>query len=111
MPWGLFSSNQPKPKPTRRPIRLNATMRTIPDDATMHLQLASLRAALAAARRELNSTSSALLKERSAARALPGVQGQLRQAHAQLMKLQQDARRMSGQLRDKAAQQERQEHR
>ena len=68
------------------PIKLNATRITPIDEASMHQELLGLRTALARERAALNATSQALLRERSLTRALPKLQGQLRQAHAQLVR-------------------------
>lgn len=92
------------------PIKLNATRITPIDEASMHQELLGLRTALARERAALNATSQALLRERSLTRALPKLQGQLRQAHAQLVKAEQQARRNAASQQESIISAERHEH-
>lgn len=107
----MLSALFPRGASRRAPIRLNATLMTaVPDETRLNQQLASLRASLSATRHELNLTALALQRERSTARSVPTLQGQLRQAHTQLLLLQQERRREAGRLRDTEVQRERQQH-
>ena len=107
---GMLTALFPRGASRRAPIRLNATLMTaVPDEARLYQQLASLRASLSATRHELNLTALALQRERSTARSVPTLQGQLRQAHTQLLLLQQERRREAGRLRDTEVQRERQQ--
>ena len=92
------------------PIKLNATRITAIDEASMHQELLGLRAALARERATLNATSQALVRERSLTRALPKLQGQLRQAHSQLVKAEQQARRNAAAQQESTVSAERHGH-
>ncbi len=109
----MFGALFPRPSrldARRAPIQLNSTtIPAVPDEARLYQQLTSLRASLSTTRHELNSTALALQRERSTARAVPTLQGQLRQAHTQLLLLQQEHRREAGRLHDTEVQRERQQ--
>ena len=92
------------------PIKLNATRITPIDEASMHQELLGLRTALARERAALNATSQALVRERSLTRALPRLQGQLRQTHAQLVRAEQQARRNAAAHQESIVSAERHEH-
>ena len=104
---GMLSALFTRTTSRRAPIQLNSTTITaIPDEARLYQQLTSLRASLSTTRHELNSTAIAL--QRSTV-TVPTLQGQLRQAHTQLLMLQQEHRREAGRLHDTEVQRERQQ--